>query len=85
MTKVLLVVVAASLVVATASASYARGGGASGFAPGTSFHSTDQLPEVRVPLVLHLAICSGRMAACAAIQARRALPPDIDSHTMCTT
>jgi hypothetical protein len=39
MTKVLSLVVAASLVVATASAGYARGGGASGFAPGTSFRT----------------------------------------------
>ena len=40
MTKVLSLVVAASLVVATASAGYARGGGASGFAPGTSFRTS---------------------------------------------
>jgi hypothetical protein len=40
MAKVFLLVVAASLVVATASAGYARGGGASGFAPGTSFRTT---------------------------------------------
>ena len=39
MTKVLLVVVAANLVVATASASYARGVRASGFVPGTSFRA----------------------------------------------
>ena len=39
MTKVLSLVVAASLVVATASVGYARGGGASGLAPGTSFRT----------------------------------------------
>jgi hypothetical protein len=38
MTKMLFPVVAASLLVITASACYARGG-ASGFAPGTSFHA----------------------------------------------
>jgi hypothetical protein len=40
MKRFLLFVAAASLVVATASAGYARGGGASGFAPGTSFRAS---------------------------------------------
>jgi hypothetical protein len=40
MTKILSVLVAGSLVVATASAGYARGGGASGFAPGTQFRAS---------------------------------------------
>jgi hypothetical protein len=85
MTKVLLVVVAASLVVATASASYARGGGASGFAPGTSFRAHGSVAGRPGALALHLAIYSRHTAACAAIQARRVLPPDIDSRTTCTT
>ena len=37
MTRMLVSVAAVSLLVVTASACYARGGGASGFAPGTSF------------------------------------------------
>jgi len=39
MKRVLLLVAAASLAAATTSAGYARGGGASGFAPGTSFRA----------------------------------------------
>ena len=42
----------------------------------------DLLPDIRVPLISHRAICSERTAACAAIQALRALPLDIDSRIM---
>jgi hypothetical protein len=40
------------------------------------------LPDIRGPLVSHRAICSERTGACAAIQALRALPLDIDSRIM---
>ena len=77
MKRVLLLVAAASLAAATTSAGYARGGGASGLRPERRSAPTDQLPDTPEPLVTHRAICSERTAACVAIQALRALLPDI--------
>ncbi len=75
MTKVLSLVVAASLVVATASAGYARG---------EEHHSApwDLLPDIQARLVVHRAMSFKRSAPCGAIPALQALPPDIDSRTI---